>query len=249
VFYRLVAAHNYPKETDAAKALGELLNDARRGEHIPFGAIRDDGIVIGHDPGFESVADFDAAVRNTANKYRLDGRLGQPVTLELYCEAAGMVPQLQAVADSYGVPVTSSGGFNSVTGKHALAGQIANDDRPTVVLQVGDHDASGCSIIDSLASDTTKFVEQMGGKYVPTFHRIAITPEQIDLYGVVTSPPKDSDKRGDFAGPTAQAEALPPDLLAQVVRDALTEHVDLDILEATREREQQERAEILENLK
>jgi len=38
-----------------------------------------------------------------------------------WCEASGMVPQLQRIADPFGIGVYSSGGFDSVTAKHQIA--------------------------------------------------------------------------------------------------------------------------------
>jgi hypothetical protein len=46
IFYRLVGAHDYPKDEKAYSRLGEHLNRARRDMLIPFSAIRDDGADI-----------------------------------------------------------------------------------------------------------------------------------------------------------------------------------------------------------
>jgi hypothetical protein len=46
IFYRMVAAYNYPKTENAANNLGEHLTRARRAEMIPFEHIRDDGIAV-----------------------------------------------------------------------------------------------------------------------------------------------------------------------------------------------------------
>jgi len=54
-----------------------------------------------------------------------------------------MVPQLARVAESYGIPVMSSSGFESTTDKYRFAEELAGHDRPTEVLHIGDHDPSG----------------------------------------------------------------------------------------------------------
>ena len=46
-------------------------------------------------------------------------------------------------------------------------------------------------------------------------------------------------------GGTCQLEALPPDVLASIVRYAIIDNLDMDLLEETREAERLERAELL----
>jgi hypothetical protein len=53
-----------------------------------------------------------------------------------------------------------------------------------------------------------------------TISRLAVTPEQIAAYDLPTAPPKPTDRRA-FAGQTCQAEALAPDVLASILRDAI----------------------------
>jgi hypothetical protein len=43
--------------------------------------------------------------------------------------------------------------------------------------------------------------------------------------GLSTAPPKPTDRRS-FEGDTVQAEAIPPDTLAQIVRDAIEVRID-----------------------
>ena len=64
-----------------------------------------------------------------------------------------MVPQLGRVAEPYGIPVMSSGGFDSTTDRHAFAAQLAEHDRPTEVLHIGDHDPSGTHMFLAFLED------------------------------------------------------------------------------------------------
>ena len=43
IYYRLIGAHGYDKDGNAAERLGEIVNRARRAKLIPMDAIRDDG--------------------------------------------------------------------------------------------------------------------------------------------------------------------------------------------------------------
>src|SRR4051812_35009559 len=82
----------------------------------------------------------------------------QPVYIELWCEAAGMVPQMERVANRYSIPVYSTGGFSSVTVTSEIADRALARDKPTVFLHVGDFDPSGESIFDAMTRDARAFL-------------------------------------------------------------------------------------------
>jgi len=176
-----------------------------------------------------------------AEGYRLDRQIGQAARLVIWCEAQGMVPQLERVTEPYSVPVFSSGGFDSLTVKYQAAAEFARSDRVTV-LHIGDHDPSGVHVFGSLDEDVGAFVEAHGG--YAEFVRLAVTPDQIEQYGLPTAPAKWTDRRA-FTGETVQAEALPPDTLADIVRDAIAERIDDDTYRRTVERERKQRAALM----
>lgn len=98
VFYRMVGLHGYPKDDLAAKRLYELLGKARRAGMIPFEAIRDDGAIQETGNWFSGPGEFWRTVKTTAERYSVDRQAGQRLFLELWVEAAGMVPQIVRVA-------------------------------------------------------------------------------------------------------------------------------------------------------
>ena len=145
-----------------------------------------------------------------------------------------MVPQLARVADEYGIPVMSGGGFDSLTEKHRLA--ESNDD--TEVLHIGDFDPSGIHVFVSLAEDVSAFAKHYGRTI--DFTRLAVTPDQIEELSLNTSPLKRTDHSHmlAFSGDvTCQAEAIPPDELARIVREAIEGRLDRDAYDAVLERE------------
>ena len=134
-----------------------------------------------------------------------------------------MAPQLGRVADPFGVMVISSGGFESTTERYNFARELADHDRPTEVLDIGDHDPSGAHKYLAFLEDVEAFVRELGGEV--TFTRLAVTPEQIEAFALPTAPPKPTDNRA-FNGDTCQAEALAPDVLADIVRTAIEQRID-----------------------
>lgn len=241
VFYSLVAVHGYEKTDKAYKRLGEYLVRARRAEIIPFEAMRDDGWSQTRLNHFDDAADFWQAVEATAKRYRRDKQRRQGRWLVILCEAAGMVPQIERVATPYSVPVFSSGGFDSLTVKKELADRIAAEGRMAILLHIGDLDPSGVCIFDAVAADVTAFAE---GAEV-CFERIALTEQQVERYRLPTAPAKESDRRGNGVADTCQAEALPPDVLAEIVQQAIEENTDVAVLRDDQATEARERADIL----
>jgi hypothetical protein len=246
IYYRLVATIDYEKTEKGYERLGELLNRARRSGLIPMDAIRDDGAVAVGNNRFSGADGFIRSCQSWAAGFELDLLQDQPVHLELLCEAAGMVPQLNRVARPYGVTVRSSGGFDSTTAKHNLGRFYGGMGKPVIALHVGDHDPSGEHIHLSLAEDVGSFAAHYGNEVA--VHRIAVTPEHQALHDLPTAPPKKTDKRSFSSTFTVQAEALPPDVLARIVRSEIESRLDIDTLEKSISRQEAIRIELLDKL-
>lgn len=248
VFYRLVALEVINKTEKDYASLLEKLNRARRAGLVDWHAIRDDGVTLRQSWGHDGPASFWHRVQYSALGYERDRLAGQPVALEVWVEAAGMVPQAERIAERYSIPVQSSGGFDSVTAKHTAARRFLQSERPTVVLHIGDYDPSGCSIIDSLADDIAAFVTDYGRPGIVTFERVAVTPEQIAAHDLPTAPQKRTDRRGEDMAETVQAEAFSPDLLAETIDDAIRHHIDDEQLEVVLADERLERDALVAEL-
>lgn len=224
VFYRLVGTVGYLKSETAYKNLCETLNRARRAGLISFRHLRDDGVERYASPSWTDAESFLAEMREAADDFRLDRQAGQAKRLWLLCEAAGMAPMLSRVADEHGVPVLSSGGFDSLTAKYDLACELAQ--HQSIVLHVGDHDPSGVHLFDSLAEDVAALTVGMDG-VEPEFVRVAVTPDQARDLDLPSAPPKATDNRRFEGEETWQAEAIPPDVLARIVQEAIVSRLDV----------------------
>lgn len=246
-FYAAVSGGVLPKTERAYKRLAEAVGMARRSGRIPWEAIRDDSGARAEIPtAFAGPAAFRAGLRQAAESYRRDRQEGRPVRLELWCEAAGMVPQLAQLADPYGVPVYSGGGFDSLPGKRAAALRAAKDPRGLCILHIGDLDPSGTHLPRALAEDVAAFAAAHGGR--TELVRVAVTEAQVEQYELPTAPAKATDRRSFTAAGTTQAEALPPDILAHLVRAAIEARRDRAVHDALLEREALERRALIAEL-
>jgi hypothetical protein len=240
IYYRLIGARGYPKTEQFYGTLCHHLGNARRAKVIPFAAIRDDGVSTYSLDHFDDEEHFLRHVRTLGQNYKRNKLAGQDFHIEVWCEAAGMLPQLFDVAEPYSIPVYSSGGFDSLTAKKRLADRICDIGKRAVILHLGDFDPSGQSIFDSVAADVAAFVlaDRPWATVAVEFHRVALTAEQVKSHSLPTAPAKATDSRAKtWEGGTCQLEALPPNVIADIVRDAILDHIDFDRLIADREHE------------
>jgi hypothetical protein len=145
IFYRMVGKYGYEKTENASERLNSAINRARRARIIDMDDIRDDGGTLIEPHYYDSEDQFLRTYRRGAKEFRLDRQEGQKRRILIVCEAAGMAPQLAAVADSYGISVRSGGGFDSTTDQHNVGKAIADYVVPTEILHIGDYDPSACT--------------------------------------------------------------------------------------------------------
>jgi DNA topoisomerase VI subunit A len=185
------------------------------------------------------------------DNFRLDRQRGQEPRLFFCVEAAGMVPLVEEIADPYGIKVISGGGFDSTTSKYLLAQTLAKLDSAEV-LHIGDYDPSGVHVFSSIGEDVRAFVRRMAMDEdrfsFPEFTRLAVTPEQVEELNLPTAPPKETDRRSFEGNETTQVEAIPPDVLAEIVRSAIESRVDEEALEAVKAEEESTKAQLHQRL-
>lgn len=257
VFYRMVGVHGYPKTEEAYASLLEKINRGRRCGLIPWETIRDDGTSEYSWPTFAGEREWLDDVAERAEDYRRDRQENQKQFIELWVEAAGMAPQVSSIVWRFGVPVLTSGGFNSTTMKYEAARRfitrLASTYQRTLVLHIGDHDPSGVALFDNLSRDVPALardiihqedllpegedLEKMeatglhAGEVACEFHRIVVTPDQIERFDLEEAPPKRTDSRSStWVGGTVQVEAMHPEDLANEISECVQNEMDEEIL-------------------
>lgn len=237
-YYQLLGTGRYAKSDGLANRVSEHVTNARRAEghplHIPWQAITDQSLVEHDRPRWRGADEWLDDMRSEAENFRLDRQQGQPTRMLLWCEAAGMVPMLGRTAEHYGVRVISTSGYDSTTTRHAEGVRARRMNVPLTVLHIGDLDDDGRKIFKAMAEDVSMWAQHVGGR--ATAVRLAVTEEQMEQLGL----PDDPEKPGKV-----QAEAIPPDVLSAIVREAIASRQNADILAETLEREEEQRNRLL----
>ena len=121
------------------------------------------------------------------------------------------------------MPVMVFRGYSSLSFLHSLAEEMRHDGRPAFVDYFGDWDPSGKDIERA----AIKEVREQAADVDIYFERIAVTPQQIAGLRLPTRPPKSTDTGArDFAGGTAEIEAIPPAELRDLVEICIARHID-----------------------
>jgi len=247
LFYRLVAVELLPNARTAYKTLSSRTAQARREGTFPD--LVDNGRDI-HEP--MTFADPDEAREWLTRVYRRDRTEFMDVSIYIGVEKATMVAQLESWFGERGLPILALSGYASqsyvdevrigiwarIEAYHERNGGGIRD---TVPLYAGDFDPSGEDIGRDFRARVHLFDKVV---------KVALTPEQVDAYGLPPALGKATDSRANGFrarhGRLGQVEleALAPDVLRGLYEDALAPFWDVSAFERSRERERADLAEL-----
>lgn len=148
------------------------------------------------------------------------------------------------VTAEYDVPLMVSRGYASLSFLHSAAEILNDEDRPCYIYHIGDHDPSGV--------DAARKIEQTLRELAPDaeiyFERLAVLPEQIFEWKLPSRPTKTTDTRAKAwsGGESVELDAIPPDWLRTIVRQAIEQHLPRHDLEKLKAIEEQERETLRE---
>jgi hypothetical protein len=198
-----------------------LLKEAREREEIPWNFIVDETRELERAPSWSDPA---AYVRTVSRCYRRDFWLQQPHRVETWSEKGTIRGVLQPVLDKYGVGFRAVHGFSSAT----MAYDVCNDDdRPLIILYVGDYDPSGMFMSKC---DLPERFFKYGGDHIE-LKRVALVQDQ--LAGLASFPA--SDKKKDprytwfvknYGKKCWELDALDPNDLRDIVEQAILDEIE-----------------------
>ncbi len=244
VYYRLVAAQIIQNTENEYKGLSKHLTNARLEGIVDDRRIVDRVRSTLRVPCWTDLGHFLEAVRRS---YRREKWTSQPYNLEVWCEKDAVAGVLEPIANEYEIILYPCRGYNSYSALKEAAERIGYIDRPTVVLYMGDFDPSGQDMPRDIRDRLTEDFGVQLDLYV-----IALTREQIETYDLPPAPAKRTDSRaaafmakhGDMA---VELDALPPNVLQELVRVNVEQFFDMSSFErqAEIERAEQEKLEHL----
>jgi hypothetical protein len=236
-FYRLVSDGTLKNSVSDYQNLSARTAEARRAGWFPPFLDRTSEIQI--PTSWDSPQELVDAARE---QYRRDRTEGQEQQVWIVVEKAGLLAQFDAWFGDLGLPMAALSGYASQSDVDEIRRRVRRDGRPAVLLYAGDLDPSG----EDIERD---FVERT--RCWSDVQRVALTPEQVDEYGLPELPGKTSDVRS--AGFVArhggliqvEVDALDPDDLRDLFQDAVDALWDQSAYDDVVEREDREREAIV----
>lgn len=248
LYYQLVSKNILPNTEKSYKNLGCLVSDARLDGQIDWDMIKDRGRVMVKNPHWGTPADF---IRDVAPQYRFNLWENQDVYVEVMVEKQALEGVLVPVCRSLDVPFTSNKGYSSSSTMYEASKRFlehAQAGKQLYVIYLGDHDPSGLDMSRDVEERLDLFVKtsmdrcnEIGPNELPavTMKRVALNIDQVRELNPPENPAKMTDSRANdyvarFGTSSWELDAIEPRQLAQIVRDAVSELMNVKKFEANK---------------
>ena len=261
LYYQFVSRDLIPNVPAEYKKLTALLTDARYVGLVDWNAIEDRGRVPDMPSEWSSISSL---VDSALFAYRLPRWSNQNSYAELWVEKQALAGVLSPLARDFHVPLMVNKGYSSASAMFESAERIARactprcplpsqngklDMKPVTIFYLGDHDPSGEDMVRDIEARLREF-----GCHTLLVEKIALTMDQVREYDPPPNPAKISDPRAKayiekFGDSSWEVDALPPDVLAQLIRSAFEKIIDKSALDEIKKDEEADKQWLKDKLK
>jgi hypothetical protein len=239
VFYQATVRGLVEKsERGYDKVQVDLTRMPRAGE-LPYSWLTDNTRWQRKPPSYSSV---DEALAETARLYRRALWRDGSVYCEIWLEKDALAGVVYPITSEYDVPLMVARGYSLLSFLHNAAEDIGQLGVPVYVYHFGDFDPSGVNAAETIEATLREFAPDAEIH----FERLAVAPEQIAQWSLPTRPTNTSDSRAKRFGPiSVELDAVAPDMLRDLVRVVIEQHLSLDRLQVLSIAETSERELLL----
>ena len=240
LYYQFVTRNWITNEEKSYKNLGKLLSDARLAGLIDWNAIEDRVRVPVNPPEFDSLEDL---IEAAFHSFRLPRWDGQDHYVELWVEKDALSGVLRPLANEFHVTLMVNKGYSSQSAMYEAGQRFVEKDgdgKTTILFYLGDHDPSG----EDMVRDIQDRLNTFGSEVV--VRKLALTMDQVQQYAPPPNPAKMTDSRArkyveEHGQQSWEVDALPPEVLQELIRTAFEEVVDVDKMDAIKATEEREK--------
>jgi hypothetical protein len=245
LYYQFVARDLIPNTQRDYKRLGSIINDARLAGLIDWESIVDrtrNLQALGHWNSPESI------IRSAERGYHIDFWKRQEYRPEVWVEKEALIGVFARVCNELDIPYFACKGYNSQSemwGASQRFLQYIDDEQIPIVLHFGDHDPSGVDMTRDIEDRLEMFTEQYGVEV----NRLALNWDQIEMYNPPPNFAKITDSRAvayiaEYGEDSWELDAMEPQVLAGLVREAVDGIRDDSTWAEDEEREELEKAQL-----
>lgn len=247
LYYQMVARDLLPNKVQSYDRLGAIVNDARYAGLIDWAAIEDRTRNVKSLSHWTNPADI---INSAASSFALDKWEGQPYRPEIWIEKEALAGVVERAATMNDVHYLSCRGYMSASEMYEAAKRIRRrrtaDDQETVIIYLGDHDPSGLDMSNSDIPKRFEIFLSRSGQEPVRVNRVALNWPQIRAYNPPPNPAKETDSRftqyqAQFGDESWELDALEPNVLLEIIQDAIDEIKDFELFEQMQEREARDR--------
>lgn len=233
LYYQLVSRDVIPNKQREYANLSSLLTDARMMGLVDWSAIEDRLRRPEQPSAWNSPED---ALESLASQYEKPRQEGQNVYVEVWVEKDALSGVLSRVTEKYHIPILVNRGYSSASAMYEAYRRFKSKTpwQKIRIIYLGDYDPSGIDMIRDVEDRIREFFQRTNVDFqvLP----VALTRAQIDQYDPPENPAKVSDSRyNKFAAEHGESswevDALRPEVLDQILTDAIEELIDVDMYE------------------
>lgn len=250
LYYQLVAANVVPNTERSYKNIGVLVSDARLAGLIDWDIIKDRGREMTQNNHWDAPRQI---LEACAAQFQVDKWADQPCYVEVMVEKQALEGVLEPVCNELDVPFTANKGYSSQSAMYEAAKRMyqrIRDDKEVNVIYLGDHDPSGMDMTRDVQERLRLFTHYTEGDQIcVNVHRVALNMDQIGRLNPPQNPAKLTDSRADayvreFGNSSWELDAIKPNDLATLVRNAVAQFRDDSIWKKSMSRQNKMRAEL-----
>ena len=240
LYYQFVARDFIRNTQKEYKNLTRLLTDARYAGLVDWNAIEDRGRVPDVPSEWGSIRSL---VNSALRAFRLPRWDGQEAYVELWVEKQALAGVLEPLASQFHVTLMVNKGYSSASAMYEAAGRFKGHGRDrSVLFYLGDHDPMAVDVV-MVRDIRTRLVEFGADEDTLNVTKLALTRDQIQEFNPPPNPVKMTDSRAGAYTDAHKSEcwevdALPPDQLARIIREAFQDVVDTDLMDEIKAKEE-----------
>jgi hypothetical protein len=220
LYYQFVSRDVIPNTPAEYKKLTALLTDARYAGLVDWDAIEDRGRRPEKHSDWPNIA---ALVESALYAYRLPRWKGQDKHCELWVEKQALAGVLEPLANRYHVVLMVNKGYSSASAMYESANRIkdAGEDE-NIIFYLGDHDPSGEDMVRDIETRLAEFGVE-------------------DLAVIKMTDSRAAGYVAKFGSSSWEVDALPPNVLANLIRAAFDNEIDVELMDKIKEHEEHDK--------
>lgn len=254
IYYRLVAGQVIENKLSAYTSLSAMLVKARKRGDVDYRRIEDRVRRVDGGDGYFSdphayIRTIIRRMRRDAENYELNRTMWttQPKYVEVWVEKDALSGVIYDAIRDYKLPLAVARGYSSFSFLMDAVERFGeHQDKTLKILYFGDFDPSGEDMVRDLRERLCGYAG-----FDIEIRKVALTPSLIQHYDLPPAPAKRSDTRSSGfvaehgINSCVELDALPPDVLQDIVRSAVRREIDVNTWNETKRQAEQEAEQVM----